>query len=56
MDRKLQSPISARGTRTQQLGLPIQAKVREAQLHIGVDPSPGLRRGMFLHVFKLDQV
>ena len=26
---------------------PIRTRVREAQLHIGVDPSPGLRRGCF---------
>ena len=49
----MQSPVSARGTGTQHLGLPIQDKVHETQPCIGADPSLGYDR-MFLHAFELD--
>ena len=47
IDRKMHR-LSVREAQERSISdCPIQAKVREAQLHIGVDPSPGLRRGCF---------
>ena len=47
INRKMQSPVSARNTGTQRLGCLIQTRVCEAQFHRGADPSSGLRRGCF---------